>query len=205
MLDDLERIPPTKPGMPQQSMCSSREAIPANYPNNKWIQPVKSVDVQMIHVYRGVNLAVRDIVSSDPYVVFRMGNQSIKTRVVKKNLNPEWNEELTLCVTDQRQPVQLMVYDRDTFGYDDKMGYAEFEIGPFLQAVKMRLHGLPNGTIVTRVLPSRQNYLAEESHIVWKDGKVVQNMVLWLRHVENGEIELQLQWIDIPGSTPQFD
>ena len=28
-----------------------------------------------IHVYRGVNLAVRDVVSSDPYVVIKMGKQ----------------------------------------------------------------------------------------------------------------------------------
>lgn len=28
-----------------------------------------------IHVFRGVNLAVRDVVSSDPYVIFKMGKQ----------------------------------------------------------------------------------------------------------------------------------
>lgn len=92
------------------------------------------------------------------------------------------------------------VYDKDTFSLDDKMGDAEFVIGPFLEAIKMRLAGLPNGTIVTKVQASRENCLAEESHIVWKDGKVIQNMVLRLRNVESGEVELQLHWIDIPGS-----
>lgn len=92
------------------------------------------------------------------------------------------------------------VYDKDTFSLDDKMGDAEFDIGPFIEAVKMRLEGLPNETIVTKVVPSRQNCLAEESHVVWKDGKVFQNMVLRLRHVECGEVELQLHWVDIPGS-----
>lgn len=80
------------------------------------------------------------------------------------------------------------------------MGDAEFEIGPFIQALKMGLQGLPNGTIITRVQPTRQNCLAEESCIVWDNGKVVQNMCLRLRNVESGEIELQLHWIDIPGS-----
>lgn len=93
-----------------------------------------------------------------------------------------------------------MVYDKDTFGFDDKMGYAEFEIGPFLEVLRMGLEGLPSGTVITRVQPSRQNCLAEESRIIWKDGKVVQDVVLRLRHVETGEIELQLQWIDIPGA-----
>ncbi|WJX38254.1 Arginase, catabolizes arginine to ornithine and urea [Trifolium repens] len=119
-----------------------------------------------IHVQRGVNLAIRDVVSSDPYVVIKMGKQKLKTKVVKKNLNPEWNDELTLSISDPRTPIHLHVYDKDTFSMDDKMGDAEFDIGPFVEAVKMRLEGLPNGTIVTRVQPSRQNYLAEESHIV---------------------------------------
>ncbi|KAJ1387099.1 C2 domain [Sesbania bispinosa] len=153
-----------------------------------------------IHVERGVNLAIRDVVSSDPYVVIKMGKQKLKTRVVKKNLNPEWNDDLTLSISDPHAPIQLFVYDKDTFSLDDKMGDAEFVIGPFVEAVKMRLEGLPNGTIVTRVQPSRQNCLAEESKIVWKDGKVIQNMVLRLRNVECGEVELQLCWIDIPGS-----
>lgn len=93
------------------------------------------------------------------------------------------------------------VYDKDTFSLDDKMGDAEFDIGPFLEVQKMRLKGgLPVGTIITRIQPNRRNYFAEESCIIWDGGKVVQNMCLRLRNVECGEVELQLQWIDIPGS-----
>ncbi|XP_061370229.1 protein C2-DOMAIN ABA-RELATED 4-like isoform X2 [Gastrolobium bilobum] len=153
-----------------------------------------------IHVERGVNLAIRDVVSSDPYVIIKMGKQKLKTRVVKKNLNPEWNDDLTLSISDPHAPVQLFVYDKDRFSLDDKMGDAEFSIGPFLEAVKMRLEDLPNDTIVTSEKPSRQNCLAEESKIVWKDGKVIQKMVLRLRNVECGEVELQLDWIEVPGS-----
>lgn len=93
-----------------------------------------------------------------------------------------------------------LVYDKDTFSLDDKMGDAEFYITDFLQALRMRLEGVPSGTIITKVQPSRENCLAEESRIVWDNGKVVQNMFLRLRNVERGEIEIQLQWIDIPGS-----
>jgi len=153
-----------------------------------------------IHVERGVNLAIRDVISSDPYVIIKMGKQKLKTRVVKKNLNPEWNDNLTLTISDPHTPIYLYVYDKDRFSMDDKMGDAEFDISPFVEAVKMRLEGLPNDTIITRVQPSRQNCLAGESHIVLKDGKVVQNMVLRLRNVECGEMEILLHWIDIPGS-----
>ncbi|XP_041007875.1 protein C2-DOMAIN ABA-RELATED 1-like [Juglans microcarpa x Juglans regia] len=153
-----------------------------------------------VHIQRGVNLAVRDVRSSDPYVVIKMGRQKVKTRVVKKNTNPEWNEDLTLSVADPSLPIKLFVYDKDTFSLDDKMGDAEFEIGPFFEALKFPLKGLPSGTMIYRVEPNRQNCLAEESHIVWTRGKLVQNMILRLQNVECGEVELQLQWIDVSGS-----
>ncbi|KAK3426378.1 protein C2-DOMAIN ABA-RELATED 4 [Eucalyptus grandis] len=153
-----------------------------------------------IHIHRGVNLAIRDVKSSDPYIIVKFGKQKLKTRVIRKNTNPEWNEDLTLTVADHNLPVQLFVYDKDRLSFDDKMGDAEFEIGPFVEALRMRLDELPSGTIITRVLPTRQNCLADESRVVWADGKVVQEMVLRLRNVESGEIELRLEWTDIPGS-----
>jgi len=92
------------------------------------------------------------------------------------------------------------VYDHDTFSMDDKMGDAEFDIKPYIEALKMGVQDLPNGTIITRILPSRQNCLAEESCVVFENGKVVQNVVLRLRHVECGELEIQLEWISLPGA-----
>ncbi|GAB2228670.1 hypothetical protein Droror1_Dr00022793 [Drosera rotundifolia] len=154
-----------------------------------------------IRIKRGINLAVRDVSTSDPYIVVRYGKQRLKTRVVKKSLNPEWNEDLTLCVTEPNQTVKLLVYDKDTFTVDDKMGDAEFEIWPFLEAVKMNLEGIPSGTIITKVKPTRENCLSEESNIIWADNKVTQNMFLRLSNVECGEIELQLCWVDISGGT----
>ncbi|VFQ67175.1 unnamed protein product [Cuscuta campestris] len=90
------------------------------------------------------------------------------------------------------------VYDHDTFSKDDKMGDAEFDIKPFLEALQMHLDGFPSGTVITRVPPCRANCLAEESCVVWKDGKVSQDMCLRLRNVECGEVELQFEWIEIP-------
>ncbi|KAM0032394.1 putative C2 domain-containing protein [Helianthus debilis subsp. tardiflorus] len=60
-----------------------------------------------VHIHRGVNLAVRDVTSSDPYVIIRMGKQKLKTRVVKKNINPVWDEDLTLSVAEPL-PVKLV-------------------------------------------------------------------------------------------------
>lgn len=80
------------------------------------------------------------------------------------------------------------------------MGNAEIDIKPYIEGLKMNLQDLPSGTIITRIQPSRQNFLAEESCIIWNDGKVVQDICLRLRNVECGELEVQLQWIELPGS-----
>lgn len=35
-------------------------------------------------------------------------SQKLKTRVIKKSTNPEWNEELTLSIEDPADPVRLV-------------------------------------------------------------------------------------------------
>ncbi|XP_062110157.1 protein C2-DOMAIN ABA-RELATED 7 isoform X1 [Humulus lupulus] len=155
-----------------------------------------------IRVRRGHNLAVRDTLSSDPYVVVTMGNQmqKLKTRVVKNNCNPEWNDELTLSVTSFDTPITLTVYDKDTFTVDDKMGDADIDLKPYIECLKMGLKNLPEGCVVKRVQPTKQNCLSDESPCVWHDGKIVQDMSLRLRNVECGEVFVQIEWINLPGS-----
>ncbi|KAJ8641283.1 hypothetical protein MRB53_017977 [Persea americana] len=153
-----------------------------------------------VRVVRGVNLAVRDVRSSDPYVVVKLGKQKMKTHVIRKCVNPEWNEDLTFSIEDPTLPMKLRVYDHDTFTQDDTMGDAEFDIQPFVEAARMPLDGTPDGAVLSKLEPCRQNCIAEESSIIWSDGKVIQNICLRLRNVECGEVELQLQWIDLPGS-----
>ncbi|KAL6529969.1 ornithine aminotransferase [Orobanche minor] len=150
-----------------------------------------------VTVVRGIKLAVRDARSSDPYVIVRMGKQKLKTRVVKNNVNPEWNEELTLVVADPSLPLKLQVYDRDMFTPDDKMGDAESGIKELMEAVKLNLESVPSGTVITKVKPNRENCLSEESSIVWENGRVTQHMFMRLKNVECGEIELKLQWIHV--------
>ncbi|KAH1089914.1 hypothetical protein J1N35_017171 [Gossypium stocksii] len=152
-----------------------------------------------IHVKRGINLAVRDVRTSDPYVVVRMGTQRLKTKVINKDINPVWNEDLTLPITDPGVPIKLTVFDYDTFSMDDEMGDAEFNIEAFVQALRMDYADFPDGTILAKVQPCRKNCLAEESVVVLREGKVLQDLYLRLRNVECGEVELQLEWIEVPG------
>ncbi|GAA0187035.1 GTPase-activating protein [Lithospermum erythrorhizon] len=89
-----------------------------------------------VNVVRGTNLVVRDMTSSDPYVVLSLGNQTLKTRVIKKNLNPVWNEQLMLSIPENIPPLKIRVYDKDTFSTDDFMGEAEVDIQPLVVAAR---------------------------------------------------------------------
>ncbi|GER48780.1 calcium-dependent lipid-binding family protein [Striga asiatica] len=152
-----------------------------------------------VRVRRGINLAVRDTVSSDPYCVLTCATQKVKTRVVRGNCNPNWNEELTIYIKDLNVPITLSVYDKDTFTVDDSMGKANIDIKPLIDCLKMGLQSLPNGTKVDRVQPNRDNCLADESSVVWNNGKMTQDMILRLKDVECGEVDIQIEWIDLPG------
>lgn len=40
-----------------------------------------------------------DDTTSDPYVVVKLGSKEKKTKTIKKELNPTWNETLSLYVS----------------------------------------------------------------------------------------------------------
>ncbi|KAF7827629.1 protein C2-DOMAIN ABA-RELATED 9-like [Senna tora] len=153
-----------------------------------------------IRIKKGIDLAIRDTChTSDPYVVLRMYEQKLRTKVVKDDCNPEWNEELTLYLKRIDSPIELNVFDKDTYTEDDPMGKAEIDIKPLLECAKMNeeeLNDVPNGCVVKRVQPSRNNYLSDESCITWIDGKLVQEMFIRLKNVERGEILLEIEWND---------
>ncbi|CAA6665370.1 unnamed protein product [Spirodela intermedia] len=147
-------------------------------------------------VIRGRNLSIRDLRSSDPYVVVSWRNKRVKTKVIKKNVNPEWNEDLTLIVHDPSINIKLEVFDKDTFTPDDPMGNVEINIQPLVEAGRADLGTLLDNDIIRIVSPDSTNCLVGESKIYIYNGKVVQDMILRLRDVECGEVELRLEWVN---------
>ncbi|XP_023750941.1 protein C2-DOMAIN ABA-RELATED 10 [Lactuca sativa] len=154
-----------------------------------------------LRVKRGINLAVRDAKSSDPYLVATLDGQKTKTKVIKGNCNPIWDDELTLTMRDPKTPISIAVYDRDRFSNDDSMGVADIDVKPYIECLKkgLDLKNVPNGTKLERIQPKKQNYLSDESCIVWENGKIVQDMVVRLTDVECGEVVLQIELIPVTG------
>ncbi|KAK8961993.1 putative ADP-ribosylation factor GTPase-activating protein AGD11 [Platanthera guangdongensis] len=155
---------------------------------------VEFVGLIKVNIIRGTNLAVRDVVSSDPYVILTLGHQTMKTRVVKSNLNPVWNEQVMFSIPDPVPPLRLQVYDKDTFSTDDRMGEAEIDIQPLVSAAK----AYENSSILEPMqlgkwLATEDNALVKDSIIALVDGRVKQDITLKLQNVESGHLEVELE------------
>lgn len=159
---------------------------------------VEFIGLLKVKVIKGTNLAIRDIKTSDPYVVLSLGQQTVQTAVVKSNLNPVWNEEHMLSVPEEYGQLKLKVYDHDTFSADDIMGEADIDLQSLItSAMAFGDAGMFGDMQIGKWLKSDDNALIEDSTVNIDDGKVKQNMTLKLQNVESGEIDLELEWIPL--------
>uniref|UniRef100_A0A0E0DQX3 C2 domain-containing protein n=1 Tax=Oryza meridionalis TaxID=40149 RepID=A0A0E0DQX3_9ORYZ len=159
---------------------------------------VEFVGLIKVDIRRGTNLAVRDVMSSDPYVMLNLGHQTMKTKVIKNTLNPVWNERLMLSIPHPVPPLKLQVFDKDTFSSDDRMGDVEVDIQPLIAAAREHESSAIAGSVeVTKLLASDDGTLARDSVISVVDGKVKQDIALRLQNVEHGELEIELECVPL--------
>lgn len=92
------------------------------------------------------------------------------------------------------------VYDKDKFTVDDALGEADIDIKPYIECIRAGTENLPDGTKIRSVEPNGENCLDDVSDVIWNKGKITQDMILRLKNVESGKVEIQIEWIDIPGS-----
>lgn len=169
-----------------------------NKKSNSLAAMVEFVGLIKVNVVKGTNLAVRDVLTSDPYVVLTLGQQSVRTRVIKNNLNPIWNESLMLSIPEQIPPLKVLVYDKDKFTTDDFMGEAEIDIQPLVSAAK----AYENSTITESMqlgkwIAGQDNTLVKDGIISLADGKVKQEISLKLKNVERGVLEIELECVPL--------
>ncbi|XP_010246871.1 PREDICTED: probable ADP-ribosylation factor GTPase-activating protein AGD11 [Nelumbo nucifera] len=159
---------------------------------------VEFVGLIKVNVVKGTNLAIRDVVSSDPYVILSLGQQSMKTRVIKNNLNPVWNERILLSIPEPVPPLKVQVFDKDTFSQDDHMGEAEIDIQPLLSAAKSCESSTNKSSIeLGKLAATQDSTLLKDSIITVEDGKVKQVVAVRLQNVERGVIEIELECVPL--------
>ena len=77
----------------------------------------------VIQVLEGADLAAKDSSgTSDPFVVINLNDTKVKTKVISKNLNPVWENEIFTFPIGGLDPldteIHFKVYDKDKFGTD---------------------------------------------------------------------------------------
>ncbi|KAG7960080.1 hypothetical protein I3843_10G104000 [Carya illinoinensis] len=159
---------------------------------------VEFIGLLKVKVIKGTNLAIRDMMSSDPYVVLTLGQQTVRTTTIKSNLNPVWNEQLMLSVPHHYGPLKLQVFDHDTFSADDIMGEAEVDLQPLItSAMPFGDAGMFGNIQIGKWLKSHDNALVIDSTVNIVDGRVKQEVSLKLQNVESGELDLELEWVPL--------
>ncbi|CAM6111692.1 unnamed protein product [Calypogeia fissa] len=178
---------------------SSKSLSRAELDRRNTMGMVEFIGLLKVFVERGRDLAVRDVRTSDPYVVATIGQQTLKTTVIRSNLNPVWNEELMLSVPSPPTPLKLQVYDKDTFSRDDIMGEAEVDLLPMVSAARMHEGVESDGEKIQigRWLSTSDNALISDSSIWLSEGRVTQQMSLKLQNVESGELDIALEWVPL--------
>ncbi|TVU36850.1 hypothetical protein EJB05_18802 [Eragrostis curvula] len=159
---------------------------------------VEFVGLIKVNIIRGTNLAIRDVMSSDPYVIINLGHQSMKTKVIRSSLNPVWNERLMLSIPDPVPVLKLQVYDKDTFTTDDRMGEAEINIQPLVAAAKAYETSVVTDTAQLNKWMAKDGiWIPRDSTIAVIDGKVKQLVTVRLQNVERGQLEMELECVPL--------
>ncbi|XP_025152506.1 multiple C2 and transmembrane domain-containing protein isoform X4 [Harpegnathos saltator] len=83
-----------------------------------------------LHIRRGANLVAMDRCgASDPYVKVKCSGRLLhKSRTVHRDLNPVWDESVTLPIEDPFQQLTIKVFDYDWGLQDDFMGAAQLDL-----------------------------------------------------------------------------
>ncbi|KAF2577038.1 hypothetical protein F2Q68_00002737 [Brassica cretica] len=159
---------------------------------------VEFVGLIKVNVVKGTNLAVRDVMTSDPYVILSLGQQSVKTRVIKNNLNPVWNETLMLSIPEQVPPLKVLVYDKDKFTTDDFMGEAEIDIEPLVSAaIEYETSTIRETRRLGSWLACKEDTSVSDGIVSHEEVKVKQDISLRLQKVERGVLEIQIECLPL--------
>ncbi|CAA6670110.1 unnamed protein product [Spirodela intermedia] len=88
-----------------------------------------------VHIIEARNLPPTDPNGlSDPYVKLQLGKYRWKSRVIKKCLNPLWDEEFSFRVDDLNEELTLSVMDEDKYFNDDFVGQIKVPMSAVLDA-----------------------------------------------------------------------
>lgn len=105
-----------------------------------------------VRVIEARNLPSMDLNGlSDPYVRLQLGKTRFKSKVVRKSLNPSWDEEFSFIVDDLQEELTVTVMDEDKYFNDDFIGQIKVMVSEVFDAEKNSL-----GTVWYQLQPKNK-------------------------------------------------
>lgn len=96
----------------------------------------------LVHIKKAENLIAKDKGgTSDPFCQVHVGNETKKTEVKPKTLNPDWNQTLTFDNKGDSKSIDLVLYDQDKGFFSNSNEY--------LGSAMIDLHDLITGDILS--------------------------------------------------------
>ncbi|NXA36167.1 MCTP2 protein, partial [Eudromia elegans] len=93
---------------------AERKQISQRYCIKNSFQDIKDIGFLQVKVLKAADLLAADFSGkSDPFCVLELGNDSLQTHTVYKNLNPEWNKVFTFPIKDIHDVLEVTVFDED--------------------------------------------------------------------------------------------
>ncbi|XP_047198591.1 extended synaptotagmin-3 [Hippoglossus stenolepis] len=151
--------------------------------------------VVRVHLLEARDLVAKDTYmmglvkgKSDPYATLRVGNSHFKSKTIKENLSPTWNEVFEFVVHEAPgQELELEVFDEDT-DKDDRLGGYNLDFGQVKKEKEMDqwfpLEGVQNGEVHLKLqwlsLSTDLSLLSEPT-----DGRACAMLAVYLDNASN--------------------
>jgi hypothetical protein len=74
--------------------------------------------------------------SSDPYAVIALGDHKFRSSIIRKDLNPRWDQDFSLLVHDWSVPLKVSVWDHDVSSADDLIGECEVWLEDIMEDIR---------------------------------------------------------------------
>ncbi|CAK8989604.1 unnamed protein product [Durusdinium trenchii] len=121
----------------------------------------------MVVIHNAAKLAARDIFSSDPYCVVNVSRSSEskrkwqpwkgmgRTRTIKGNCNPSWNEAFLMQYVLEEDAIHFSVWDEDALSKDDALGEVLLPSPAFWCGFEgdLRLQGVNDASLRVSIRP----------------------------------------------------
>ena len=129
LVDEYKKASPKSKSSPREGRIISR-ALPGG-DEDPLLEDMDQINL-LVEIVGAENLPIADIVSSDPYVIVRMGNKEIhRTEVIPKTLDPIWTLRTGSLFLLRATPEEFfgsgrglafIIKDSDTIGTNDVLG-----------------------------------------------------------------------------------